>query len=278
MKKYAVMLGLLAIGVGAFAGDITIFDGVSNAGSYFGTPWYGGGTFDSRIGVNGVAVREDHEVEANCVGNQVWDLEAFTLNNNQLGMVGGYNFRDGQENMRTGDIFIAVGDPPTILNTTGGTSNPAVLNTYNYDYAIRLTFNPPNSLTPNLSTGTYTVYALNSNSYVSVVDFAQNGSSNPWRYSSGGSVVANAGGTFSFASGLTDAQTGFNGGNHYAIEGVDLSFITGGQTIYTHYTMECGNDNLAGKATLPVPEPGSLILFGTGLLGLISLSIGRRKK
>jgi hypothetical protein len=32
------------------------------------------------------------------------------------------------------------------------------------------------------------------------------------------------------------------------------------------------------EVTHSVPEPGSLILFGTGLLGLIGLSIGRRKK
>jgi hypothetical protein len=32
------------------------------------------------------------------------------------------------------------------------------------------------------------------------------------------------------------------------------------------------------QVTRSVPEPGSIILFGTGLLGLIGLSIGRRKK
>ena len=277
MNKYVVMLGMLVMVAGAFASDITVFDGRSNA--VYGS-WYSGSS-DIRI-ADGIQVREDNEVEyrtdvngnvtAICERDQKWDLEAFTLNGTNLGMIGGYDFKDGQKSLTNpndqhsymgGDIFIAVDEAPVMGTATYDPLNPTTKNNYGFDYAIQLTFNTE-------TTGTYEVISLNSNSMVSIC--ADIGTSNPWKYASGGEIKSEFGGDF------TLSNNSDNQGKHYVIDGIDLAFITSGSTIYTHYTMECGNDNLAGKATLPVPEPGSLILFGTGLLGLIGLSIGRRKK
>ncbi|MCD6197575.1 MAG: PEP-CTERM sorting domain-containing protein [Deltaproteobacteria bacterium] len=40
-------------------------------------------------------------------------------------------------------------------------------------------------------------------------------------------------------------------------------------------TLGCGNDNLMGSGTVPVPEPATIILIGTGLLGIAG--VGRKK-
>jgi uncharacterized protein (DUF111 family) len=39
--------------------------------------------------------------------------------------------------------------------------------------------------------------------------------------------------------------------------------------------MKCGNDNLMGHGTTPVPEPATMLLLGVGVMGLGVLS---RKK
>jgi len=68
---------------------------------------------------------------------------------------------------------------------------------------------------------------------------------------------------------------GLLGGFHYAA-GVDLSFLDPAQQFVAHYTMGCGNDNLMGRGTTaPVPEPATMLLFGSGIFGMAAL---RRRK
>lgn len=69
-------------------------------------------------------------------------------------------------------------------------------------------------------------------------------------------------------------------GNHSVIEGyIPYSYFTAdwGKPLRVHWTMTCGNDyiNLDIPAVSPVPEPGTLILFGSGLFGLLITAVRR---
>jgi hypothetical protein len=92
--------------------------------------------------------------------------------------------------------------------------------------------------------------------------------------------LISSGSAFDYQRNLTDAATGFKGdselgkASHYALS-VDLSFLNPGTSFTAKYTMGCGNDDLIGKGkieTPAVPEPGTLILLGGGLLGLIAIA------
>ncbi len=64
---------------------------------------------------------------------------------------------------------------------------------------------------------------------------------------------------------------------------LDLIEILGGNwdtfTLSAHWTMSCGNDAIEGSADVaPVPEPATMLLFGTGLAGLAGLRSRKKKK
>lgn len=267
MKKNLKILVFLLLAVFLLAGNSFSLDFGTNItgpdGSSDGTSWHG--------------TDEDNEVEPGMDGKQVWDLEGFFLKGTTLTMVGGFDFWDGvsgyrgasgsELDFRSGDIFIDTDGITTPLSPDYGTTNGQIeiAGNLGYEYVIDMDWQNER----------YDVISLTDDATLRSVHYRMNNLSNPWLYLDGGTVISDDYNDVDFTGGEYSYDfEGLTGGNHYAVS-VDLSFLGDNQDFIAHFTMGCGNDNLMGSGTTPVPEPATMLLFGSGLV--IIAGLGRKR-
>jgi hypothetical protein len=309
MKAPSVLTVIFAILVMAFGApcihaqiqDITVNNGqgaspsdyspisTSNPYAYLGTNF--NTNPDPRIGSNGLPVMALGYVNANCVPDKSWDLEAFGYDPTtaSLTYVGGFNPATTNEGYSLGDIFVS----PELVTQPGSLSQSTDYSNPGYTYAIHF-------ITTGGPTIDYDIYQLTSATQLQTVAFDQNLDSDPYALD-----LNNLGGATIIGTGMATVElmtgagvnsllneTGLNGttalfntptdqtsDDNYVLSLNISSMNLAGSSFNASLTEQCGNDAIAGAYVASntfqaVPEPisssygimGVLFLCGAGLL------------
>ena len=226
--------------IGTTASAITV------DGNFDLTDWNGYYASDDGVGPGGFV--------GPAYGGQKFDAEYLGLyldNTGTLyfGLQTGFNLESG---VTTGGYTYGPGD--LALDVTGDG---------NYDYAIRFAISG--------GVPTYTLYDVSTWQSVMYNQFIN--ISDPYRYATGSSVPT----TFTGAYGTGVFSNNVDGGTSYVLEGSlalnSLASYNGG-ALTIHWTMECGNDYL----NKTIPEPSTIFLLGSGLIGCGALGFIRRRR
>ncbi len=202
--------------------------------------------------------------------NNDYDAEAIYFDNDaEYGYIAIITGVAPDSTWEPGDIGLDVSPSEVDLVDQDSSATGASQATTPYEYGIELIDSEGNDGVPDQGAlrsvrSWYNVRYDDPNSY----DFTN---SDPWAISESASTIDDD-------LELTYSSSAIEG--HYVIETRFLLSDLGlspGDEFNIHWTMQCGNDFLTLKAKVdPVPEPGTILLVGTGLLGL-AMSSGRKK-
>jgi len=249
LKKYAIH-GLAAVGIMAACCQ------TANAASLF--PSAAGWT----------QIADDDGASSNGYvnpgfGGQAFDAEylAYKLVGSTLtiGLQAGFDLMDGH--VLSGNTGYYAGDLALSFDNTSDTYE------YAFDFGL---------LTRNYGGNLVDADSSNSDGFDTAGLYAVSTWDNDVLYTDSNPFAMDVGTIVTGSNGTTDF--GFDGTSYWRTVSFNLTSlnITDDFTLGAHWTMSCGNDAIEGSANVPVPEPATMLLFGTGIAGLVG-SLRRRR-
>jgi hypothetical protein len=234
--------------------------GLPPAGAYVINDQYWGGTptnyWVDRDVIGSTKYFDVDRMEV-AIGPQGMVIDIFTTYLDNIGMYG----------TELGDLFISVdGWNPT--GTEFFTEDSYALGGETWEYALVLDRHMPTG-----QSGDAFLYKIPQDTYGNHLILSSSLSANDV-YREGQEVQLNPAGLTSVATGAWSIGNlgGASDTDDYLRFVIDYDFGPVSEYGF-HWTMTCGNDVIEGGA--PVPEPATMLLFGSGLIGLAAL--GRKR-
>jgi hypothetical protein len=173
----------------------------------------------------------------------------------------------GQYGTQLGDLFISTNGWSPVGTAPYINDNFYALNSEKWEYALVLDNHSPDTTNGQLA-GTVSLYNIKDPSRI-ILSSAPSG----YIYRAGQEVQFNAQGLNPVAAGTWSiGNWGIPDTDDYLRFAINYDFNAAAELGF-HWGMTCANDVIEGGA--PVPEPGTMLLLGSGLVGLIGF--GRKK-